>query len=66
MAKPFNKAPTRKKKPPTNIEVLRPIILVVVEAQKEAINAARYNEEVNKERFHGSHSSRDPKIITKE
>ena len=37
----------RKNKPPINIEGLRPNILVVVEAKKQAINAARYKEEVN-------------------
>lgn len=47
MAKPFNNAPIRKNKPPINIEGLRPNILVVVEAKKQAINAARYKEEVN-------------------
>ena len=50
MANKFNNAPTRKNKPPANIEVLRPIILVMVEAKKEATNVARCEEEANKVR----------------
>lgn len=49
-ANPFSNAPIKKNKPPRNIEALRPNILVVMEAKKEAINAARYNEDVNKVR----------------
>ncbi|GAU25924.1 hypothetical protein TSUD_16620 [Trifolium subterraneum] len=46
-ANPFSNAPIKKNKPPRNIDVLRPHILVIVAAKKEATNAARYREDVN-------------------
>ncbi|KAH0452467.1 hypothetical protein IEQ34_019766 [Dendrobium chrysotoxum] len=46
-AAPLMIAPTKKVRPPPNMDHLRPNALVTVEAKKEAIRAARYKDDVN-------------------
>ncbi|KAH0454319.1 hypothetical protein IEQ34_016243 [Dendrobium chrysotoxum] len=47
LAKPLRAAPMRKVMPPPNIDHFRPSTRVTVEAKKDAINAARYSDDVN-------------------
>lgn len=46
-ARPLNKAPRQKSKPPKSIDNLRPNILVTVDATIEDKRAAKYKDDVN-------------------
>jgi len=46
-AVPLRAEPIKKLAPPINIDILRPYILVMGDAKKEAISPARYREDVN-------------------
>ncbi|THU46223.1 hypothetical protein C4D60_Mb09t02680 [Musa balbisiana] len=46
LAAPLSAAPIRKTSPPPNMDHLRPNVLVTIDAKKEAINAARYSDDV--------------------